>query len=88
MERNDVSTLFLAGGLSLIAMGIGLIMAHPDLRRSLIPLAATLPGLIPGIEREKLEELGKLTDGGTPPLKMVIDLLLPDIERYLKARAM
>jgi hypothetical protein len=57
------NTLFIAGGIALIAFGAGLILAHPDIRRSLVAgLAPLLPqrqdsinaglgGLLPDVER-------------------------------------
>ena len=87
MERDEVAKLFLAGGTALIALGVGLILANPDLRRSLMPLAAMLPGILPGLGLED-GKLEKLTEGKESPLKMVIDQILPDIERYLKAKSM
>jgi hypothetical protein len=83
-----MTTLFLTGGVALIALGIGLILANPELRRSLMPLTVMLPGLIPSLGNGKLEELGKLAEGETESLKLVVNALLPDIERYLKAKAM
>ncbi len=87
-SNNDLSTLFLTGGVALIALGVGLIMANPDLRRSLMPLTAMLPGLIPSLGEKNLQELVKLGDGEAEPLKVVMNALLPDIERYLKAKSM
>jgi hypothetical protein len=63
-NNSDVrDTLFIAGGIALIAFGAGLILAHPGIRRSVMAgLAPLLPqpqgsinaglgGLLPDVER-------------------------------------
>jgi hypothetical protein len=64
------NTLFIAGGIALLAFGAGLILAHPGIRRT---VAAALTPLLP-----------EMKDQVNPGLGM----LLPDVERYMKLRAM
>jgi hypothetical protein len=62
--------LYLVGGLSLLIAGVGLIMAHPEVRRQ---VRASLDRVIPGIP-------GNLASG--------LSTVVPDIQRYMKLRAM
>jgi hypothetical protein len=57
--------VLLAGGVALVVLGAGLVLAHPAIRRTL------LGGVNP---------LGSLGSG--------IGGVLPDVERYLKLKAM
>ena len=57
------STLLFAGGIALVAMGAGMILANPGVRRVVMasltpvmpelkgPMAASLGGLVPDVER-------------------------------------
>jgi hypothetical protein len=64
------NTLLLAGGAALMVLGVGLVIAHPGVRKALL---AGLTPLLPELQ-------GQFGDG--------IGGVLPDVERYLKLRAM
>jgi hypothetical protein len=64
------NTLFIAGGVALLALGAGLILANSELRRA---VAAALTPLLPQMK---------------DPVNSGLGLLLPDVERYMKLRAM
>jgi hypothetical protein len=64
--------LYLAGGLALMVLGAGLIVAHPAVRRNLM---SRLEGFIPDV-KDRLSKLTSITDVGS------------DIQRYMKLRAM
>jgi hypothetical protein len=69
MQENTNSdvrdAVLLAGGVALVAFGVGLILAHPAVRGTLLGSVAPLGSMGGGI-------------GG----------VLPDVERYLKLKAM
>ena len=67
---NPNDMLYLAGGLALGVMGLGLVMTHPQVRKAVMD----------GVSRLLPEMAG--------PLKNGIAEILPDVERYLKVRAM
>lgn len=64
--------LYLVGGLALLVAGAGLIMAHPTVRRQ---VRSGLDRVIPN-----LLESGNMAGG--------LSTVVPDIERYMKIRAM
>jgi len=64
--------LYLVGGLALLVAGAGLIMAHPTVRKQ---LSTGLGRVVPG-----LLEPGNIAGG--------LSTIVPDVERYLKIRAM
>jgi hypothetical protein len=69
MQENNNSevrdAVLIAGGIALVVLGAGFILAHPGIRRILLSGAAPLGSL------------GNSVGG-----------VLPDVERYLKLRAM
>jgi hypothetical protein len=69
MQENTNSdtrdAVLIAGGIALVVLGTGLILAHPAIRRTLLGSANPLGSMGNGI-------------GG----------ILPDVERYLKLKAM
>jgi hypothetical protein len=65
-------TLLLAGGVALMVFGAGMLLASPVIRRTVL---GALTPMLPG-QDETNGSLGAL--GG----------LLPDIERYMKLKAM
>jgi hypothetical protein len=69
MQEHDSSevrdAILIAGGIALVVLGAGFVLAHPGIRRML--LAGTAP----------LGSLGNSVGG-----------VLPDVERYLKLKAM
>jgi hypothetical protein len=70
-ENADVrNALLLAGGAALLVLGAGVIMAHPDIRRSVL---ASLAPLLPTLQE---------------PTKAGVGAALPDVERYMRLRAM
>lgn len=83
-SQDTKDLLFVAGGFALMALGAGLLMGHPDVRRMLSnpemrqTLMAKLGDMLPGISGIALQN----------PLAMGIAGLLPDIERYIKAKSM
>jgi hypothetical protein len=64
------NTLLLAGGIAFLAVGAGLILANPALRRAILGMTPTGPALLKG------------------PSAIGFGGLLPDVERYMKIRAM
>jgi hypothetical protein len=66
-------TLLIAGGIALMVFGAGLILAHPTLRRAVV---AGLTPLLPELQNP----MGSGLSG--------VNAVLPDVERYLKLRAM
>lgn len=95
MNRYDLSDdtkdmLYVAGGIGLIALGIGLLMLHPDVRRALAnpEMRGALMEKLNGILPSGLNLQDPLKAGIAGLLPMGIAGLLPDIERYIKARSM
>lgn len=67
-ENKDV--IYLMGGLALMVLGAGLVMANPSVRRT---VSSTLSGVLPDLRGKFLPDLTALG---------------PDIDRYMKLRAM
>jgi hypothetical protein len=63
-------TLLLAGGIAFLAVGAGMILASPAIRRAILGLVPTGPALM------------------KDPAAVGFAGLLPDVERYMKIRAM
>lgn len=64
------NTLLLAGGIAFLAVGAGMILANPAIRRAVMGFTPTGPTLLKG------------------PTSIGFGGLLPDVERYMKIRAM
>ncbi len=64
------NTLLLAGGIACVAVGAGMILANPAIRRAILGLTPAGPALF--------KDPAAIGFGG----------LLPDVERYMKIRAM
>jgi hypothetical protein len=63
-------TLLLAGGIAFLAVGAGMILASPAIRRAILGLTPAGPALM------------------KDPTAIGFAALLPDVERYMKIRAM
>jgi hypothetical protein len=71
LEDAEVRDLILlAGGLSLVVFGVGLIMTNRGLRKTVM---STISRTLPDLEE---------------PLRAGIAGLMPDVERYMRIRAM
>ncbi|MGQ0793278.1 MAG: hypothetical protein ACT4NX_04230 [Deltaproteobacteria bacterium] len=91
MQNYDIPSdmkdmLFVAGGLALVALGFGLLMGHPDVRRMIAN---------PEMRQSLMEKLGDMLPPGmniasflNDPMGAGLAGLLPDIERYVKAKSM
>jgi len=64
--------VYLAGGAALVVLGLGLIASHPAVRKS---LQTALAAVLPDMQTR----LGQMSS---------ISAVVPDIQRYLKLRAM
>ncbi|HQR39606.1 MAG TPA: hypothetical protein PLF26_14550 [Blastocatellia bacterium] len=69
-SNGDRDVLYLVGGAALLVLGVGLIAAHPAVRRT---VSAGLAGVLPDLQGKLLPDLTAIG---------------PDLQRYLRLRAM
>jgi hypothetical protein len=82
-ETKDL--LLVAGGLALLAAGVGLILSHPDVRRY---VKEGLSAFLPDLQEKAAGDVKAVVPSVEKYMGLGLAAVLPDIERYVKLRSM
>jgi hypothetical protein len=82
-ETKDL--LLVAGGMALVAAGLGLVLSHPEVRRSLKDALGTF---LPDLQDKADIDLAVMLPRLEGLMGTSLSAVLPDVERYVKLRSM